>query len=246
MGKWFNSAWAQFWVWMGVGLVALVIAGIVAEEPTELTSTPLPVSTSDLVSVREPTAPTPTEESEAPAWHAAVGRLVVTTPLGVSQGTAFVVGEAGERTYMLTNFHVIEAYTDMVVVIDGRRYEDVRHSGTATGKDVAMLSVCCDLGIAPLLLSEETAESGSDVTAIGYPGTQEPVYTEGVLLGPGLHGNYSFPVLFHTADLRPGNSGGPLLTAEGVVVGIAFARAFSEYGAVPVTELADFLGFFLD
>ena len=82
------------------------------------------------------------------------------------------------------------------------------------------------------LLSAKKIEKGTQVYALGFPGIVEAysverfggtnlTATDGIV---SRHGQLSFAgntsVLFHTAKISSGNSGGPLITKDGAVVGI--------------------------
>ena len=210
--------------------------------------------------VSEELASLESNQEELRAWHAeqaaprptalpisvvekAVGMLVVTRSLDSVQGTAFIVGTSGNRSYALTSKHVTGSGNELALELNGKVYENVRHVGVDSEYDASMISICCDLDVQPLRLADEPVEPNTEVTAFGFP-SEQLTYSEGVVLGPGLIGGYP-TLLLHTASLMPGSSGGPLVTAEGVVVGVNMGTAFTEYSAVPIDAIADFLDFFL-
>jgi serine protease Do len=163
------------------------------------------------------------------------GELV---PLGT--GSGFIVDEAG---YVVTNNHVVES---------GSAYEVTYFDGTtATAtlvgadpfQDIAVLKIDLDAGeTVPGTVDfgdSDLVEAGDPVIAIGNPyGEYANTVTSGIVnaveRGLDSGGGYALPNLIqHDADIYPGNSGGPLLNAEGEVVGINVAKAFnSQMGAL--------------
>lgn len=184
----------------------------------------LPVLVLGLVSV----AATSNEVSDGVASTARVQTNVAT-------GTAFVV--AGDL--LVTNAHVIDGANQVEVTFDdgGTVGCDVASSDTAL--DLATLA--CETGDHPSLeLAGALPEIGSEITVLGYPGgSTDLIATRGIVSAPDVGG-----FIRTDAALNPGNSGGPLLDAEGLVVGVATARDTQEEGAgfaVPATTVRSFV-----
>ena len=135
-------------------------------------------------------------------------------------GTAFIVRGDGK---FVTNAHVI----------DGCGRVTVGGFGNATvervddDRDIALLSVDGIYGLSFAPLANDDALLGEDVFAFGYPlsdvlGTELGFSRGSVSAMMGLDGDQgSFRM---TAQVQPGNSGGPLLDAEGRLVGIVTAK----------------------
>jgi len=140
-------------------------------------------------------------------------------------GTAFVYDPKG---YMLTNNHVIEEATDILVgFVDGR---ELRASVVGRDKqtDIAVLKVE-EEGLASLPLGDsDRIEVGDWVVAIGNPFGLSHTVSAGILSAKGrtkddvkgLDPTGYFNFLQTDASINPGNSGGPLLNVQGEVVGI--------------------------
>ena len=142
-------------------------------------------------------------------------------PLG--HGTGFFVSADG---VVVTNYHVI----------DGANYATVERSdgtvlrveGVAAldgGNDLALLKVTPgdDAPLPVLSLgTDQPPPIGTTVYAIGHPLGLKNVLSEGLVssLGDAARGQYFIQT---TAAISPGSSGGPLLTADGVVVGVTTA-----------------------
>ncbi|WP_437620755.1 S1C family serine protease [Sorangium sp. So ce1151] len=140
-------------------------------------------------------------------------------------GTAFVYDPEG---YLLTNNHVIEGATDILVsFVDGR---DIKATVVGRDKhtDVAVLKVE-EKGLPSLPLGDsDVTEVGDWVVAIGNPFGLSHTVSAGILSAKGrtrddvkgLDPSGYFNFLQTDASINPGNSGGPLLNLKGEVVGI--------------------------
>lgn len=164
-------------------------------------------------------------------------------------GSGFVVGEAGEPAhYIVTNNHVVEGSGGGIyVILESFTEEDadsilpVEVVYTSQSPDMAILyslSPISDREPLPLLSAEEL-EVTQDVYAIGFPGVSDnmddnqnlPSAREDMTVTQGnvtrLDMTYQgAETIQHDAVINNGNSGGPLVTEDGCVVGI------NTYGAV--------------
>jgi serine protease Do len=159
-------------------------------------------------------------------------------------GSGFIIDPDGT---ILTNHHVIEHATHIVVTLaDGRRMKG-QVIGADPDTDVALIKVDSDghLPVAPLGDSS-TLRPGEWVCAIGNPLGYQHSVTVGVvsfigrkLFDPSLD-NY----IQTDAAISFGNSGGPLINARGEVIGINTAissRATNIGFAVPINGAAEIL-----
>jgi S1-C subfamily serine protease len=168
-----------------------------------------------------------------------------------AKGTGFVINAADGL--ILTNNHVIDQATSVTVtlVTSGRSYP-ARVLGYDAADDIALLQVRGVAGLKAVRTGDSSlATVGTPVLAIGNEAGQggSPTVAPGVIssLGrtivasdqsSGLHETL-FGMLQTSADIRPGDSGGPLADAAGRVIGIDTAAGgstvYSGY-AIPINQ----------
>lgn len=126
------------------------------------------------------------------------------------------------RAVVVTNRHVIEDGPGdvRIQVSDGTMY-DATLLGSDSTQDLAVLTICCSETFEPVMLSASRARQGSDVVVIGYPlGSEIALMTRGIVSGVMFNASMNGWIVQTDAPLNPGNSGGPLFTLDGEVVGI--------------------------
>ncbi|MBV8497567.1 MAG: trypsin-like peptidase domain-containing protein [Gammaproteobacteria bacterium] len=166
-----------------------------------------------------------------------VGPAVVSVYVGGAAEAARARGGAGSGVvvtpdgYLLTNEHVVQRVSEArVTFVDGRTVAAVV-AGRDPATDLAVLRAqAAGLPYAQLpgarsSASAQRLRAGQLVVAVGNPYGFESTVSAGVVsaLGRSLrsrHGRLIEGVVQHTAALNPGNSGGPLVDAQGRVVGI--------------------------
>lgn len=144
-----------------------------------------------------------------------------------SSGSGFVV--ATDR--IVTNAHVVAGVDTPLVELPGRPAREGRVVYFDPTDDIAVVSVD-GLDAAPLPISP-TLEVGASAVVQGYPGGgpftsgSAQVLSSGTVPVPDIYDTSSVPrdIYALAAVVRPGNSGGPLLTTTGEIAGIVFARS---------------------
>jgi serine protease Do len=154
---------------------------------------------------------------------------------GIGSGIVLAEGR------VLTNAHNVRGDRVTVTFADGRTVE-----GTVAGHDIdndlAIINV--DTGGTPALpwASDGSAEIGKPVFALANPGGRGLRATFGFVSGiertfRGPRGRRITGSLEHTAPLLPGSSGGPVLDAEGDLLGINTNRLGEGfYLAIPADQ----------
>ncbi|MEP6560699.1 MAG: MarP family serine protease [Nakamurella sp.] len=197
--------------------------------------------------ILDPLAPTPNTSvdppdpsaSRTPAVQAAGDSIVKVRAVAAScsrrtEGTGFVVGTGAGGTKVLTNAHVVAGSDRAAVEYNGRTLDGTVVLYDAQ-RDLAVLDVP-DLTATPLTFAADPAEPGSDATVAGYPldgpYTLTPARLRATiaLRGPNIYSSQTVTREVYTirAQVRPGNSGGPLLASDGTVLGVIFGAAIDE------------------
>ncbi|XAS66856.1 MarP family serine protease [Micrococcaceae bacterium Sec5.7] len=145
-------------------------------------------------------------------------------------GSGFVVSPGR----VVTNAHVVAGVSQPVVEIPGGGAMPGRVVYFDSKRDLAVLAVD-GLPSQPLPLSPDLP-AGSPAAFAGYPHggpfQSKPATVQDItsVLVPDIYGNNpSAEDVYRLAgDVQPGNSGGPLLTTDGLVAGVIFAKSTSD------------------
>ena len=137
-----------------------------------------------------------------------------------STGTGFFVSNNG---HLITNAHVVEGADNIFLrTADGQRYQ-AQLVALDRVIDLAILKI--DASSKPLFIGlTQEIDKGTKVYTLGFPdpellGFKESKYAEGVVSSfSGSDDNQT--VMQVSTPLQPGNSGGPILLANGTVIGV--------------------------
>ena len=239
-------------------LIAAVVGGGVALAGAELTgilddteTVQVPVAGPDRAG-RLRTEPTPVGQRDLPGDRARLVQITTTStvevepdpflnPFGLPEeqrqqalGSGFVIDTAGR---IVTNFHVVQGAEQIEVSFSNRDSVQARVVGTDPSTDLALLKVNVDArALRPLDLgNSDRVRVGDSVVAIGNPLGLERSVTAGIISA--LHRPLTAPneftiddVIQTDASINSGNSGGPLIAANGLV-GVNTAIATGNTGA---------------
>ena len=143
-------------------------------------------------------------------------------------GSGFIVSADG---YIMTNAHVVDGATDVLVKLTDRREFKAKVIGSDKKSDIAVIKI--DAKDLPVVStgSSEKLNVGEWVVAIGSPFGFDNTVTAGIVSAKArsLPSDNFTPFIQTDVPVNPGNSGGPLFNLNGEVVGIN-SQIFSESG----------------
>jgi serine protease Do len=149
-----------------------------------------------------------------------------------------------EQGLILTNAHVTGRTHAQVTLPDGRTFE-ARLLARDTERDLAALAIEAN-DLHPIALGDSgRLEPGEFVLALGHPWGVKGAVTAGIVMSAEddyLRVSYPDNLVAVNLQLRPGNSGGPLIDAKGRLVGINSMMTGPDSGlAIPVNVAKAFL-----
>jgi serine protease Do len=135
------------------------------------------------------------------------------------EGSGFIVNQDG---IVLTNAHVVQGASEVTVKLTDRREFRAKVLGSDPATDVAVLRIDAKHLPVVKLGDPSQARVGDWVVAIGSPFGFENSVTAGIVSAKGrsLPGDTYVPFIQTDVAVNPGNSGGPLFSLDGEVIGI--------------------------
>jgi hypothetical protein len=200
-----------------------------------------------------------TPEFNARAWQPSVVAIESkSASAGESHGTGFIVDKRG---LIATNLHVINRCTEAVArFADGATYDIAGYAAVDAEHDLALLALKSPPeGLKPLTLVEQSPARRTSVWAMGHPAGRDFSTSRGEIarsiasddlpqasqrflkdLAPSANG---IAWLRHSAEIDAGSSGGPLLNAQGEVLGVNtwVDREAKFYYALPAVHVRELL-----
>ncbi|MDB5884576.1 MAG: peptidase and chymotrypsin/Hap [Polaromonas sp.] len=253
-------------LWAVVGLLSLLLAISLATsmQPAARKLTQKDINAAVLKTLETTVLPSPAVK----AYEAIIPSVVRVVGLGKptvdkdgdehagrSVGTGVVITDKG---VILTNLHVVQGAETIKITFSDGLESSASITGVQPENDLAVLQAhkIPDDMIAATLRSTADLAPGDQVVAVGYPFGIGPSASSGIISG--LKRTFRSPdgeqaignLIQFDAAANPGNSGGPLVTMEGEVIGIVTAiynpnqqRSFVGIGfAVPIENAASAAG----
>lgn len=200
-----------------------------------------------------------------------VVRIITLSETGTGTGTGYVVNDRG---HVVTNHHVIRGAKYIYVLVRRPQGNDALQARLLQfneDRDMAVLQVP-ELGGSPISFSDEPAVQGLKVFALGFPGVADmaqprspqdfvdilrndtnftrSTHTVGdvsrLIEESWPNSRVEIDIIQHTAAIRQGNSGGPLMDICGRVVGMNTAYLSDGDGEVYLASAAKEVIWFLD
>jgi S1-C subfamily serine protease len=147
-----------------------------------------------------------------------------TTPQSSALGSGFVIDKAG---HIVTNYHVVEGANEVTVSFSNRDTVKAEVVGTDPSTDLALLRVDASASaLTPLPLgNSDKVAVGDPVVAIGNPFGLDRTVTSGIVSAVQrlitAPNRFTIDHVIQTdAAINHGNSGGPLLSSRGQVIGV--------------------------
>lgn len=169
-----------------------------------------------------------------------LAKSIVSVNSGMSRGTGVVLNKEG---YIITCTHAI-AGSGRVKVGNGQKTLEARVVGSDPYNDITVLKTERNPDFQPIEMGDSSMlNTGQFVLALANPfNRQQPTATTGIITNPdgtlrGLRGIAMENIIATDAKLNPGFSGGPLVDAEGKLIGINTAYVWSRGIAIPVDKV---------
>lgn len=161
----------------------------------------------------------------------------------VKTNTALGSGFAIDNTHIITNAHVVQNEKTVLVLTyqEERLYAEVEKSDQQ--QDLAVLRLK-DTTVPPLeSASLNTVQNGDDIFTVGAPKSMAYTLTKGIVSNRErtMHGMTFIQI---DAAVNEGNSGGPLLNAQGQVIGVNTLKIIDTEGialAIPIDRVITFM-----
>ncbi|MGD7052254.1 S1C family serine protease [Sutcliffiella horikoshii] len=175
------------------------------------------------------------KDSHIQAWKEAI----VTINGSGRKGTGFVIDPAG---LIVTNFHVIDKMKEIQVSFSNGEIYSAEVLKENPENDIALLKVATqkkDLSSFPL--SDQKIEPNRPIYIIGNPLAHTFIVNEGTS-GEMVRSSLLSKVLIIDVPVHSGNSGSPVLTEDGLVIGVVYATSKENKGlAIPAKQILELL-----
>ena len=134
---------------------------------------------------------------------------------GISCGSGCIIDKNGT---ILTSAHVLDEGNDIIVTMsNGEDYKANIIKKIGENKDVALIKISVPYPLATVKMgNSDKIKVGEEVYAIGNPFGFSGTFTQGII----SRIDYVKNRIQTDAAINPGSSGGPLINAQGEIIGI--------------------------
>lgn len=151
-----------------------------------------------------------------------------------ARGSGFIINQDG---LIVTNNHVVKGASRITVTLDDGKTVPAKVVGTDPRTDIALLKISVGHTLPYLKLGDSNhAQPGEWVIAIGNPFGLSETVTAGIVsaLGRNIGAGPYDKFIQVDAPINEGNSGGPLLTQDGKVIGMNTAILSPSGGSIGI------------
>ena len=162
--------------------------------------------------------------------------VVALSHLGIANGSGLIFSVSGQTAYVLTNQHVVGWSRIVQVVVNDEDTYEATVLGRDAARDLAVVKICCGDFTAAEFGDADSLKVGDDVFAVGYPldsampRNATPWYpheyieasiTKGIVSAFRYETSSDTRLIQTDTPINFGNSGGPVFSMDGKVVGVA-------------------------
>ena len=171
----------------------------------------------------------------------------------ISSGSGFVYKEIDNKSYIITNYHVIEDYNEIYVYNSNKDKIKANVLNKDEYTDLAILIIDDKLNLDSASIGDSDKLNINDkIYAVGTIDIRDVSrVTSGIITAldkkitiDTTHGNSEFNTIEMSAEVESGNSGGPLLNYKGEVIGVVFIKDESSSNvayAMPINYVIDII-----
>ena len=184
------------------------------------TDTPTPIPASSATPIPMPTEP-PTASLSDMVKQARPSVVRIETNLG-GTGSGAIYEVDGRTAYIITNQHVVDGHNRVRVTVNDREEYQGDVLGADPVRDLAVVKICCGSFTNLPFGNTSGLEAGDEVVIIGYPLglSGEATISRGIISAIRYDSRRQSNVIQTDAAFNPGNSGGPMLSLSGEILGI--------------------------
>ena len=166
---------------------------------------------------------------------------IVRVTAGSKEGSGFIFSTEDDTAFVVTAYHVVGDEDAIYVHVENAQIFRATLLGYNADKDVAVMSICCESSFAVLpWKADAIAVTGEQVVAIGLSRSSSNRVTATIGEVKVDDTGQAFGYIPHDAPLNPGDSGGPLFSMDGRVLGINTGSSTTREGlfyAVPYSVI---------